>query len=77
MAWSATTILAGGAVKRHTKESRPVAVRIDRDTTLLGSGGKPLDPALVADLSEGDVIIVEGARSKHDVIRARRVVVMR
>jgi YegS/Rv2252/BmrU family lipid kinase len=71
-----TTILAGSAVKRNTRASKPVAVRIDGDTALLGSGGKPLERALVAGLSEGDVIIVEGARSKHDVIRASRVVIM-
>lgn len=71
-----TTILAGSAVKRNTRASKPVAVRIDGDTALLGSGGKQLDPALVAGLSEGDVILVEGARNKHDVIRASRVVIM-
>jgi YegS/Rv2252/BmrU family lipid kinase len=71
-----TTILAGTAAKKQTKESKPVAVRIDRDTALLGSGGKPLECDLVADLSEGDVIIVEGTRNRHNVIRARRIVVM-
>jgi hypothetical protein len=70
-----TRIVAGKISDKQTGESKPAAVRIDRDTTLVTPAGAPLPPAAAATLSEGSVIVVEGKRSKRGVIRAKRVVV--
>jgi YegS/Rv2252/BmrU family lipid kinase len=71
-----TYIVAGGTSDRKTGESKPVAVRIDHDTTLARSTGEPLSLASAAELPEGGVIVVEGKRSKRGVIRAKRVAVV-
>jgi YegS/Rv2252/BmrU family lipid kinase len=71
-----TCIVAGGSSDKKTGESKPVAVRIDPNTTLVTPTGAPLPPAFAAELLEGGVIIVEGKRSKRGVIRAKRVVVV-
>jgi len=70
-----TCIVAGKISDKETGESKPVAVRIDRDTRLVTPAGAPLPPAAAARLSEGSAIVVEGKRSKRGVIRAKRVVV--
>src|SRR6476661_7922343 len=71
----AAWIVAGAAPDKDTGESKPVAVRIDRDTRLVTPDEEALAPAAAANLSEGSVIVVEGKRSKRGVIRAKRVVV--
>jgi hypothetical protein len=68
-------IVAGATPDKDTGESRPVAVRVDRDTRLVTPDGASLAPAAVAKLSEGSAIVVEGKRSKRGVIRGKRVVV--
>ena len=68
-------IVAGAAPDKDTGESKPVAVRIDRDASLVTPEGEPLAHAAVAKLSEGSVIVVEGKRSKRGVVRAKRVIV--
>ncbi|MGH7513733.1 MAG: diacylglycerol/lipid kinase family protein [Gemmatimonadales bacterium] len=73
----AAWIVAGATPDKDTGESKPVAVRIDRDTRLATRDGESLAPAAAANLSEGSVIAVEGKRSKRGVIRAKRVVVVR
>jgi YegS/Rv2252/BmrU family lipid kinase len=71
-----TSIVAGGAVTAKSGESKPVAVRIDRKTTLVRPSGEYLPPAAVAaELREGGVIVVEGKQTKRGVIRAKQVVV--
>jgi YegS/Rv2252/BmrU family lipid kinase len=70
-----TTIVAGEAAAKRTNASKPVAVRIDRGTTLATSTGEPLPAGAAAELPAGGVIIVEGKQSKRGVIRAKRVVV--
>jgi len=70
------SIVAGGITERRTGESRPVAVRIDHDTTLLGSEGEHLAAGVAAGLPAGGVIVVDGRRSKRGVIRAKHVVVV-
>jgi len=70
-----TCIVAGTIIDQQTGESKPVAVRIDRDTRLVTPEGAPLPPAAAARLSERSVIVVEGKRSKRGVVRAKRVVV--
>jgi hypothetical protein len=69
-------IVAGEASEKKTGESRPVAVRIDDNTTLVSSKGEPLPAAFATTLPEGGVIVVEGKASKRGVIRAKRVVVV-
>jgi hypothetical protein len=71
----AAWIVAGATPDKDTGESKPVAVRIDRDTSLVTRDGESLAPAAAAKLSEGSVIVVEGKRSKRGVIRAKRVLV--
>ena len=70
-----TCIVAGETSDQETGESKPVAVRIDNDTTLVRSTGERLSAGFAAELAEGGVIVVEGKRSKRGVIRAKRVVV--
>jgi YegS/Rv2252/BmrU family lipid kinase len=69
-------IVAGGTPDGNTGESKPVAVRIDQHTTLIGPAGEPLPAGSAAGLPAGGVIVVEGKQSKRGVIRATRVVVV-
>lgn len=71
-----TWIVAGKVSDEKTGESRPVAVRIDRNTTLFNPAGEPLSLAVAAELPEGGEIVVDGKKSKREVIRAKRVVVL-
>ena len=71
-----TSIVAGAAAVKKTGESKPVAVRIDADTSLVGSTGEPLPATAAAALAAGGVIVVEGKLSKRGVIRAKRAVVV-
>jgi hypothetical protein len=69
-------VIAGTTSDDETGESRPVAVRINDDTTLVSSEGKPLAQAFAATLADGAVIVVEGKQTKRGVIRAERVVAL-
>ena len=71
-----TRIVAGGASEKNTGGSKPVAVRIDHNTTLVRPTGESLPAAFAAELPEGGVIVVEGKQSKRGVIRAKRIVVV-
>jgi YegS/Rv2252/BmrU family lipid kinase len=71
-----TIIVAGGTSEKRTGESRPVAVRIDHNTTLVEAVGEPFPAAFPAGLVEGGVIVVDGRESKRGVIRAKHVAVM-
>jgi len=56
-----TYIVAGMISDKGTAAStKPVAVRIDHDTTLIGRNGEPLAITVAAKLPENAVIIVEG-----------------
>lgn len=70
-----TYIVAGGSPKSSTGESRPVAVRIDDQTTVLRRSGATASPDAVQQLPEGTEIVVEGKKSKRGVIAAERVIV--
>lgn len=70
-----TYIIAGTAVKQLTGEIKPVAVRIDEDTTIIKRTGEHVSPAFVLGLPEGEHIVVEGKKSKRGVIRATRMLV--
>lgn len=69
-------IVAGQTSGRKTRGPRPVAVRIDHNTTLFRPTGEPLPAAFAAELPEGGVLVVEGKQSRRGLIQAKRVVVM-
>jgi YegS/Rv2252/BmrU family lipid kinase len=71
-----TYIVAGVISEKKTGASKPVAVRIDHKTTLVGPTGQPLPITFAAKLLENTVIVVEGKQSKRGVVRAKRVVVV-
>ena len=71
-----TYIIAGVTAKRSTGEDKPVAVRIDDDTTVTRRTGEHLPPAIAKELQEGELILVEGKQSKRGVIQATRAVVV-
>ena len=71
-----TYIVAGTTTKRSTGETRPVAVCIDSNTTMIKRTGEHLPPGIARELQEGGSIVVEGKQSKRGVIRAKRVVVV-
>ena len=68
-------IIAGGTAKKSTGETRPVAVRVNGNTTILRSTGETASPSVVQALQEGSEIVVEGKKNKHGVIPAKRVAV--
>jgi YegS/Rv2252/BmrU family lipid kinase len=68
-------IIAGGTAKKSTGETKPVAVRVDGNTTLLRSTGEKASPSVIKELQEGSEIVVEGKKNKRGVIAAKRVVV--
>lgn len=70
-----TYIIAGTSLKQNTGEIKPVAVRIDEDTTIIKRTGEHISPAFVLGLPEGEQIVVEGKKSKRGVIRATRMLV--
>ncbi|MDQ6872990.1 MAG: YegS/Rv2252/BmrU family lipid kinase [Gemmatimonadota bacterium] len=71
-----TYIVAGRMSGKKTGTSKPVAVRIDQNTTIIGPGGELLPVTFAAKLQEDAVIVVEGKQSKRGVVRAKRVVVV-
>jgi YegS/Rv2252/BmrU family lipid kinase len=70
-----TYIVAGEISENKTGACKPIAVRIDHNTTLVGPKGEPLPISFAAKLSENAVIVVEGKQSKRGVVRAKRVLV--
>lgn len=71
-----TYIVAGVSSEEKSGASKPVAVRIDHKTTLVGPTGGPLPTTFAARLLENSVIVVDGKQNKRNVIRAKRVVVL-
>jgi hypothetical protein len=70
-----TYIIAGTITKSSTGEAKPVAVCVSADTHLLRRTGEDLAPESLCHLRAGDVILVEGKKSKRGVITATRAVV--
>jgi diacylglycerol kinase family enzyme len=68
-------VVAGSTTKKRTGESKPVAVRIDPDTSLVKKTGESLPAAAAKELREGEQILVLGRQTKRGVIRATRVLV--
>jgi predicted CoA-binding protein len=69
-----TYIVAGTTTKQSTGEARPVAIRIDEDTTLLKRTGACAPTAQLKQLQENTEIVVVGKKSKRGVIHATRLV---
>lgn len=58
-----------------TGDTTPVAVCIDRDTTIVKRTGEHVPPAAVQAVQEGQEIVVEGKKSKRGVIHATRALI--
>lgn len=68
-----TYIVAGTYEKQISDEKEVIAVRINQQTRLSGNDNTPLALTAVAALGEGEKIVVEGEKSKRNVIHARSV----
>ena len=67
-------IVAGSTTKRSTGEAKPIALRIDDNTTMVRRTGEPAPLAVIQKLPEGGEVFVEGKLSKRGVLRAKRIV---
>ncbi|MBV9614931.1 MAG: hypothetical protein JO031_05655 [Ktedonobacteraceae bacterium] len=70
-----TYIIAGGATKASTGETRPVAVVVNEKTTIYDHQGDKVSVQTIEELLEGMIIVVEGDKSKRGVIEAERLIV--
>jgi len=68
-------IIAGSSARQSTGATQPVAVCINKGTTIVKQSGELATPAIVEQLQEGTEIVAEGKKSKRGVIPAKRVVV--
>lgn len=66
-------LAAGGTHKGSTGEIKPVAVRINGNTTVLRHSGESATLALIGELRGGAEIEAEGKQGKRGVISAKRV----
>jgi len=67
-------IVAGSTTKRSTGEAKPIALRIDDNTTMVRRTGETAPLAVIQKLPEGGEVFVEGELNKRGVIRAKRIV---
>lgn len=68
-------IVAGSSAKPGTGETKPVAVRLNDDTTIFRQSGENVSLSSIDELSVGAEIVVEGKKSKRGVISAQRVLI--
>lgn len=68
-----TYIVAGAIFDKKSVVSKPVAVRFDENTILVGPMGEHLPITFAAKLLENAEIVVEGKQNKRGVLRAKRV----
>jgi diacylglycerol kinase family enzyme len=66
-------VIAGNTVKRQTGETKPVAVRLDEDATVLLQTGWYVPLSEVQQVQEGAVVIVRGKKNRRGVIKAKQV----
>lgn len=66
-------VIAGHTVKRQTGETKPVAVRVDEDATVLLQTGRHVPLSEIQQLQEGTVVVARGKKSRRDVIKAKQV----
>lgn len=69
-----TYVIAGETPKAGSGDPKPVAVVLNRETELFDRQGNRLSIEAVQDLQQGEIIVVEGNRSKRGVIHASRAV---
>lgn len=71
-----TYIIAGHTPKRNTSsgDTAPVAIVINHKTVLLNREGEQVAHDALEQLQQGDVLLVEGKKSKRGVIEATRLV---
>jgi hypothetical protein len=69
-----TYVIAGETQKVGSGDPKPVAVVLNRETTIFDRKGNRISIEVVQDLHNGAVIIVEGDQSKRGVIHASRAV---
>jgi len=67
-------IVAGSTTKRSTGETKPIALCIDDNTTIMRRTGETAPLAVIQKLPEGGEVFVDGKLSKRGVIRAKRIV---
>ena len=65
--------MAGHTAKRQTGETKPVAIRIDEDATVLSRTGEHVPHAYVLNVQGGAEVIVVGKKNKRGVIKAKYV----
>ncbi|HLZ58834.1 MAG TPA: YegS/Rv2252/BmrU family lipid kinase [Ktedonosporobacter sp.] len=68
-------IVAGSATKQGAGEAQPVAVYIDKRAKVMRKTGEGASSAVVPILQEGEIIVVEGKKSKRGVIWAKQIVI--
>ncbi len=69
-----TYVVAGTVIQQSTNAAKPVAVVIDKQSTILTNTGEKLAPTDIRNVKEGQEITVVGKKSKRGVIQAREVV---
>jgi len=68
-------IIAGTVPHQMTGDATPVAVRVEDGVTILRRSGEQVAPAMLQQLHEGVVIVVDGKKSKYGVIRAKHILI--
>lgn len=68
-------IAAGTTIKQQTGETKPIAVRLDDNTTMVRRTGEHVSTATILNVQEGQEIVVEGDKNKRGVIQATRIVI--
>jgi len=69
-------VIAGQTVKQQTGETKPVAIRIDKDATVLMPTGEHIPHADVLKVQGGAEVIVAGKKNKRGVIKAKQVMLL-
>ena len=64
--------------KDYLSSSEPTAVVVDNATSIINAEGQEFAHAVssLQELAEGDVIVVDGKRSKRNVLHARKIVLV-
>jgi len=70
------TYVIAGAVQKNSGEADPGAVVVNEKTTIFDHDGRRVSnlDAAMRDLAQGAVVIVDGKRSKRNVVQAKRLV---
>ena len=66
-----TCIIAGSHKKQRSGKIEVIAVLVDDHTRILRIDGEMVPSTTLEGLQEGDTLLIEGYKSKHNIIRAR------